>query len=491
MLPTKQAVLVIVAIGLKACFANAQCKTTSGDTCQFPFVYNGKVYYGCTKDLDPSSRNLLCSTKTDLSTNEHISSNAGNCEANCPKNDNFTDADNLKAFEINADLIYLRENDEDYDVSRCPCKPYQQCSTLKRLLGLLGEIPKNHVEYSNGITYIKTKICDKRTRKVYCCNYNPSLASTSRPNPKPQQDYTDDKLGTWRPRSDRGDCGSRLEYNNIVGGEDAKLGEFPWMVLLGFQNGDDITYGCGGSVINRWYVLTAAHCIQPGDEPVQLLFGEHELNSSTPIDCNDVGKCNPEPFTRKPAKIIVHEGYEFKKNRGANPNDIALIRLNEPLPFYYDDDVKSAVIPVCLPWNKNDIGRDLNAGVKLTVTGWGRSTNDEYTNRFNLANYNVPTTLLQKLDIPLVSEIECLKVKPYRERLQMDFNLQFCAGGEEGKDSCGGDSGGPVVYRPDINSNFHQVGLVSFGSRICGNRIPGVYTNISSFLDWIDINLEE
>ena len=113
----------------------------------------------------------------------------------------------------------------------------------------------------------------------------------------------------------------------------------------------------------------------------------------------------------------------------------ALIRLNEPLPFYYDDDVKSAVIPVCLPWNENDIGRDLNAGVKLTVTGWGRSTNDEYTNRFNLANYNVPTTLLQKLDIPLVSEIECLKVKPYRERLQMDFNLQFCAGGEEGKNS--------------------------------------------------------
>ena len=54
----------------------------------------------------------------------------------------------------------------------------------------------------------------------------------------------------------------------------------------------------------------------------QLLFGEHELNSSTPIDCNDVGKCNPEPFTRKPAKIIVHKGYEFKKNRGANPNDI-------------------------------------------------------------------------------------------------------------------------------------------------------------------------
>ena len=40
-------------------------------------------------------------------------------------------------------------------------------------------------------------------------------------------------LGTWRPRGDRGDCGSRLEFTDIVGGEEAKLGEFPWMVLLG------------------------------------------------------------------------------------------------------------------------------------------------------------------------------------------------------------------------------------------------------------------
>ena len=79
-------------------------------------------------------------------------------------------------------------NDVDYDVSTCPCKPYQQCSTLRRLLTLLGEIPKKHIEYSNGIRYIRTKICDKRTKKVYCCNYNPSLASTSRPILKPHND---------------------------------------------------------------------------------------------------------------------------------------------------------------------------------------------------------------------------------------------------------------------------------------------------------------
>ena len=86
--------------------------------------------------------------------------------------------------------IFFR-NDVDYDDSSCPCKPYRQCSTLRRLLTLLGEIPKKHIEYSNGINYMKTKICDKRTKKVYCCNYTPSLASPSRPILKPKN-YNDD-----------------------------------------------------------------------------------------------------------------------------------------------------------------------------------------------------------------------------------------------------------------------------------------------------------
>ena len=79
----------------------------------------------------------------------------------------------------------------------------------------------------------------------------------------------------------------------------------------------------------------------------------------------------------------------------------ALIRLDKPLPFYYDDDVESAVIPVCLPWNENDIGRKLTDGANLTVTGWGRSTNNEIENQINLAKFSVPTAHLQKLDVPL------------------------------------------------------------------------------------------
>ena len=59
-----------------------------------------------------------------------------------------------------------------------------------------------------------------------------------------------------------------------------------------------------------------------------------------------------------------------------------------------------------------------------------------------------------------------------------------------GKNIC--EVGGPIVYRSSPNENFHQVGLVSYGSTIyCGSQTPLVYTKISGFLDWLDKNLEE
>ena len=67
------------------------------------------------------------------------------------------------------------------------------------------------------------------------------------------------ELGTWIPKE--GECGTKATITSIRGGLNAKFGEFPYMALLGYGNGSQLIYKCGGSVINKWYILTAAHCV--------------------------------------------------------------------------------------------------------------------------------------------------------------------------------------------------------------------------------------
>ena len=75
--------------------------------------------------------------------------------------------------------------------------------------------------------------------------------------------------GLWKPDGIKGECGKRNTVSNIVGGNIAKIGEYPWMALLGYDSpnvaGNEIFYVCGGSLINKKYVLTAAHCIDTGE----------------------------------------------------------------------------------------------------------------------------------------------------------------------------------------------------------------------------------
>lgn len=62
----------------------------------------------------------------------------------------------------------------------------------------------------------------------------------------------------------------------------------------------------------------------------------------------------------------------------------------------------------------------------------------------------------------------------------------LCAG-EMGKDACGGDSGGPLMYMR--NGVYEVVGVVSFGPTSCGSSLPGVYTKVFLYRNWILNNL--
>lgn len=276
----------------------------------------------------------------------------------------------------------------------------------------------------------------------------------------------------------------------MIGGKFAKLGEFPYMVLLGYKHNGSIFYKCGASVINKWYIITAGHCVT-GElgAPVKIILGEHTLG--TDPDCLSVrGRivgCTNPIINRKAAEIFLHPNYNVSVKIG--PHDIALIRVDEIIPLYGEENSKSSVLPICLPWNSEDPGRKLQQGDRLTVTGWGKITNNARVNLNSLLNYQASARKLSKAKIPGVAIRKCQQENLYKNRL--DPKVQLCAGGEEGVDSCGGDSGGPLAYKQSTDSPWYQVGIVSFGTRYCGQGTPGVYTRVAAFLEWIESNMKE
>ena len=94
--------------------------------------------------------------------------------------------------------------------------------------------------------------------------------------------------------------------------------------------------------------------------------------------------------------------------------------------------------------------------------------------------------------MPLASNQSCSDVYNKNFDTTIDPVLQVCAGGEKDKDSCGGDSGGPLTYKKSTDQPYYQVGVVSYGPNKCGKEgIPGVYTRVAALTDWIANKMEE
>ncbi|XP_045726062.1 coagulation factor IX isoform X2 [Mirounga angustirostris] len=232
------------------------------------------------------------------------------------------------------------------------------------------------------------------------------------------------------------------DLTRIVGGKDAKPGQFPWQVLL---NGKVDAF-CGGSIINEKWVVTAAHCIEP-DDKITVVAGEHNTEVREPTEQK-----------RNVIRTILHHSYNATVNK--YNHDIALLELNEPLTL------NSYVTPICVADREyTNIFLKFGSGY---VSGWGR-----------VFNRGRSASTLQYLKVPLVDRATCLRSTKFTI-----YNNMFCAGFHEGgKDSCQGDSGGPHIT--EVEGISFLTGIISWGEECAMKGKYGIYTKVSRYVNWI------
>ncbi|XP_044252224.1 serine protease 7 [Drosophila takahashii] len=258
-------------------------------------------------------------------------------------------------------------------------------------------------------------------------------------------------------------CGPHSFSNKVYNGNDTALDEFSWMALLEYvDRRGQHELSCGGSLINNRYVLTAAHCVIGAVESAvghltTVRLGEYD--TSKEIDCID-GVCNQPILEMGIEQRIVHPQYDpANKDR---IHDIALLRLDRPVLL------NEFIQPVCLPLVSTR--KAINTGELLVVSGWGRTTTAR------------KSTIKQRLDLPVNDHDSC--AKKFATRNIHLISSQLCVGGEFYRDSCDGDSGGPLMRRA-YDQFWYQEGVVSFGNRCGLEGWPGVYTRVSDYMDWI------
>lgn len=242
--------------------------------------------------------------------------------------------------------------------------------------------------------------------------------------------------------------------NPFLGQDEAKMGEFPWQAAILRIEGKVNIFICGGTLIDKRFVLTATHCVAGlKPEAVKVRLGEYDTQS--------VGE--PYPFAEFNVKeIVTHPGFYAK----ALYNDIALLYLEQDVPFAPNIDT------ACLPDFKQKFH-----GQTCAVTGWGKNAfepNGEYQN------------LLKEVDVPVVPNDVCQALLR-KTRLGKFFQLHesfMCAGGEAGKDACKGDGGGPLVC--EFNGQYRIAGVVAWGIGCGVKDVPGVYVDVGEFRPWID-----
>ncbi|XP_021045350.1 kallikrein 1-related peptidase b22-like isoform X2 [Mus pahari] len=237
--------------------------------------------------------------------------------------------------------------------------------------------------------------------------------------------------------------------SRVVGGYNCEKNSQPWHVAV--YRYDE--YLCGGVLIDPNWVLTAAHC--------------YDIQYNVWLGKNMLFQDEPSAQHRLVSKSFPHPGFNLSLLMlqtlppGADlSNDLMLLRLSKPA------DITDVVKPMELPTKEPKIRSTCLA------SGWGSTTpiKLQYPND------------LQCVNLKLLPNEDCVKALKYKVT-----DVMLCAGEMDGgKDTCAGDSGGPLICDGVLQ------GITSWGGNPCGEpNTPGIYTKLIKFTSWIKDTMEK
>lgn len=245
----------------------------------------------------------------------------------------------------------------------------------------------------------------------------------------------------------------------IAGGHDSTVTKWPFIVALRLRVDVNLEQlSCGGSLLSPTWVVTAGHCVAgpTGAFAADLLTVSQALDQRTldpqqlPGDKFGVSRIATAPGFKLPGGEMVY-------------NDVALIKLTRPLAF----DQVQRPIPATKHLEEFWGAPDSCAA----VAGWGLVEKNQLVT-------NEPKRL-QELNVLIWNAQDCSKAWPDARPEQV------CAGFKNlKKNSCKGDSGGPLIVR-DSPTGALLLGVLTSGPSVCPGGKPNLYTRISPFRDWI------
>lgn len=335
-----------------------------------------------------------------------------------------------------------------------------------------------------------------------------TISAEDRGRPRLPADLAKERLGAIdKPASVP--PGKRIR---VLGGQDAKQGQFPWQVALLRAETSEAHrvngHMCGGTLVGWRWVLTAGHCTVEEQAPNKI------VDSPASAIHVYIGSVNYQGGQRIPVRRILRApGFD----RNTLESDVALLELERA--------VKPGSGIALMQSLATSDGDTVLPGSRATIVGWGntlqgwvpeqppglrkavqhlqfadrmRLKTTEDCNAFHVRNFVKAVRAQQRAKGMSEAEIDAFIAAKGYETSTIVYDLMLCAGTENtSQDTCSGDSGGPLLVLRTISgqNTYLQIGIISFGpsgwssmgaTSGCGiSDVFGVYARVSRQREWV------